>query len=155
MKRQWRTIAWFNIWILILLLTFTHISRYSGTPIIYEAQASQEIEPIKEEESKDKKYTDEKIENIIKDVFNEEPTIALAVARAESGLNPSAVNAKDTHKGCKGSYGLFQIGCIHEKNTEKLLNVEYNIKKAHEIYTTQGWKPWGAYTDGSYKKYIK
>lgn len=78
----------------------------------------------------------------------------MAIAMAESHLNPLSLNAKDLHKGCRGSYGIFQIGCIHESNPRILYDVEYNIKRARELYDQKGWKPWGAYTDGSYKTYL-
>lgn len=77
---------------------------------------------------------------------------ALAVARAESNLNPQAYNP-EWHRGCQGSIGIFQIACIHD-DPEKLFEVEYNIQRAYEIYSEQGWKPWGAYTNGNYRRYI-
>ena len=80
---------------------------------------------------------------------------AVAVATAESGLNPYALNAQDSHKGCNGSYGIFQIGCLHETDPKVLYDVEYNIKRAHEIYLAQGWKPWGAHSNGSYLAYMR
>lgn len=78
--------------------------------------------------------------------------MAVAVAMAESELNPHATNAGDNHGVCKGSYGIFQIGCIHGHSPEELYNVEFNIKKARQLYDERGWQPWGAYTNGSYKK---
>lgn len=91
---------------------------------------------------------------LIKQTFPEEPQKAVAIAFAESHLNPRALNASDSHKGCNGSYGIFQIGCLHEKDPTILYDVEYNIKRARELYDEQGWAPWGAYTDGSYKNYL-
>jgi hypothetical protein len=74
---------------------------------------------------------------------------------AESGLNPYALNAQDSHKGCNGSYGVFQIGCLHETDPNVLYDVEYNIKRAKEIYDQSGWAPWGAHTNGSYMAYMR
>lgn len=76
---------------------------------------------------------------------------ALAVAKAESNLNPDAYNP-EWHKGCQGSIGVFQIACLHDDN-EKLYNAEYNIQRAYEIWKEQGWQPWGAYTNKSYLTY--
>lgn len=73
---------------------------------------------------------------------------------AESGLNPRALNAQDSHKGCKGSYGIFQIGCLHEEDPSVLYDVEYNVKRAREIYDEHSWRPWGAYTNGSFRIYL-
>jgi len=74
---------------------------------------------------------------------------------AESRLDPNALNSKDSHKGCIGSYGIFQIGCLHEDNPEVLFDAEYNVKRARQIYDEGGWQPWGAYTDGNYLAYIQ
>ena len=34
-------------------------------------------------------------------------------------------------------------------------NKAYNIQRAYEIYSEQGWRPWGAYTDLSYLAFYK
>lgn len=74
---------------------------------------------------------------------------------AESGLKPYALNSKDSHKGCTGSYGIFQIGCLHETDPNLLYDIEYNIKRAKEIYDAEGWRPWGAYTSKAYVAYLR
>lgn len=91
------------------------------------------------------------IEKLIKKYFPENYEVALAVAKAESGLVPTASNWQDNHKVCKGSFGIFQVGCLHESDYTALYDVEYNIKRAREIYDAAGsWEPWGAYTSGAY-----
>jgi Lysozyme like domain len=91
------------------------------------------------------------IERLIMKYFPENYEVALAVAKAESGLIPTASNWKDSHRGCKGSFGVFQIACVHESNYANLYDVEYNVKRAREIYDETGtWKAWGAYTSGAY-----
>ena len=95
------------------------------------------------------------VEALIRKWFPEDSNTAIAIAIAESHLNPEALNSKDSHKGCTGSYGIFQIGCLHEKDPSVLYDVEYNVKRAREIYDANGWQPWGAYTDGSYLAYIR
>lgn len=79
---------------------------------------------------------------------------------AESRLNPTATNGKDNHGVCRGSYGIFQIGCVHERDVATLYDVEENIRLARIIYdeakarTGNGWLPWGAYTDGAYQRHL-
>lgn len=79
---------------------------------------------------------------------------------AESGLYARASNWSDSHRTCKGSFGIFQIGCVHETDLSVLYDVEKNIKLARAIYdeskarTGNGWLPWGAYTNQSYKSYL-
>lgn len=77
--------------------------------------------------------------------------IAMAVMRAESGCNPNAANLRDRHANCTGSFGLFQLACFW---TSTPYDPAHNVAKAYEIYSRSGWKPWGAYTNGSYKKYL-
>lgn len=101
-------------------------------------------------------YSDPKdIEQLIRNTFPEAPNTAVAIAMAESELNTNAFNG-EAHIGCNGSIGVFQIACVHNrKDPQALRDVETNIKKAREIYLREGWKPWGAYTDGRYKAYLK
>ena len=37
----------------------------------------------------------------------------------ESGGNPNAYNP-EWHKGCRGSYGIFQVACVHSKYVDSL-----------------------------------
>ncbi len=100
----------------------------------------------------------EKIERLIMETWPEEPQLALAIAKAESGLVPTAYNP-ETHYGrngqpvCSGSVGIMQIACVHVSDKTTLYDVETNLKKAREIYDESGWRPWGAYTSGAYKRY--
>jgi hypothetical protein len=78
---------------------------------------------------------------------------ARAICYAESGGNANASNYNDKHNGCIGSFGLMQIACIHTGKIAEYDPVK-NMDKAFEIYSRQGWKPWGAYTNGSYLKFL-
>jgi len=78
---------------------------------------------------------------------------AVAVMLAESKANPKAVNIDDHHNGCNGSYGLYQIACIHD-DPAKLKDPDYNIERAYELYQESGWEIWGAYTNKSYLAYL-
>lgn len=87
------------------------------------------------------------------DNYSWDKRIAYAVCMAESGGNSNAINWKDSHNGCVGSAGLMQIACIHTGGAHELDPVR-NVEKAYEIYSRSGWLPWGAYTDGSYLRYM-
>lgn len=78
-------------------------------------------------------------------------SIAKAVCLAESGGNTSAANYNDNHGQCVGSFGLFQLACFWISNPT---NASANVAKANQIYSEQGWQPWGAYTNGSYLSYL-
>jgi hypothetical protein len=100
--------------------------------------------------------TGNRVEKLIRKYFPNDYATALAVAKAESGLRSTATNWNDSHRGCTGSFGIFQIGCLHESNPEVLYDVEYNIKRAKEIHDAAGsWQPWGAYTNKTYLAYMQ
>lgn len=69
---------------------------------------------------------------------------ALAIARGESGFNPAAVGDKYPIGGIYApSYGLFQIrGLPGRPSAEQLLNPEFNVQYAANLYRQQGWRPW-------------
>lgn len=100
-------------------------------------------------------WTTERIEQEIRATFPENPDLAVAIAKSESGesLNAHAFNPEQ-HIGCSGSYGVMQIACVHEATPEYLFDVQYNLQQARKIYDEQGWEPWGGYTSNGYMKYM-
>ena len=98
---------------------------------------------------------------MIRSHFPENADIAIAVAKSESGkllsvraYNPEWHYDRQGNKVCQGSFGVFQIACVHVENTEQLFDPEFNLTKAREIYLEQGWQPWGGYTSGGYKAHL-
>ncbi len=87
--------------------------------------------------------------------------VAYAVMMAESSGMADKINPHDYHKraNCWNSYGLFQMGCLHFGNyglTESnWSSPEANVRAAYLLWKESGWGPWGAYTNGSYKKFLK
>ena len=72
---------------------------------------------------------------------------AYEIMKCESSGNPEAVNWKDKHRGCNGSFGLFQVGCVHIgpyniTNHKELYDPETNIAVAYEVWKKQGWGAW-------------
>ena len=78
--------------------------------------------------------------------------IALAVAKAESGLRKDAIGV-NTNKTV--DIGIFQINSIHYKkdecSLEKVVTAEGNVDCAFSIWEEQSWQPWVAFTNGSFK----
>lgn len=124
-----------------------------------------------------KKMTKQQIEQLIRESFEESPNTAVAVAYAESGLNPTQSNKGragtlwPTYKG-ECSIGIFQInlasdGCrgkgVHwnkvpgDSLAEKIAwleEPENNITLAKEIHKNSGWNAWGGYTSGNWRKHL-
>lgn len=92
------------------------------------------------------------IEEKIAKTFPENPKIMIAVAKAESGLNPLATN-----RNTNGSrdIGLFQINSVHGGDDLELFDVDKNLKVAREVYDKQGITAWSAVNNGSYLKFLK
>lgn len=82
----------------------------------------------------------------------------LCIAKRESGLNPRAINYKDSHPTSEGTFkyslGLFQIGALHAQhsrgvarqitggNKYKLLDPKINVAVAKKL-AGGGLGPWG------------
>lgn len=90
------------------------------------------------------------------------PTMT-AVTMAESGGNPFAHNPN--RQTGDNSYGLGQINMIDRLGPERraqfgiasnedLFDPATNFRAAKQIYDQQGIGAWGAYTNGSYKKFM-
>lgn len=78
--------------------------------------------------------------------------VALAVARCESGLNPGAIGDNYPINGLHlPSYGVFQIRGFADRGTPaQLLDPEYNVRFAYDMYRSQGWQPWTCATKLGY-----
>jgi len=87
----------------------------------------------------------------IADVFGNEYRLAIAVAMAESGLNPNAINY---NRDGSRDIGIFQINEHHGWNQEDLFNWRANIAIAKELRDTIGWTAWSAFNNGTYRKYL-
>jgi Lysozyme like domain len=78
----------------------------------------------------------------------------LAVAQAESSLESGNCNTSDPYG---GSFGLWQINGAHfdsgETSKECAFDAQCATNFAYKLWQQNGWQPWGAYTNGSYKQY--
>ena len=82
------------------------------------------------------------------------PTMA-AIALAESGGDPSALNPND-NGGTQSSYGLWQISTgTHYPPDPNWYVPETNAALAYGKYQSQGLQAWGTYTSGAYRAFLE
>lgn len=67
--------------------------------------------------------------------------IAYEIIIAESGGNPNAENLNDNHRDCVGSFGVWQLGCIHG-TVEELKDPVKSTEIAYNLYKQYGWQIW-------------
>lgn len=77
-----------------------------------------------------------------------------AIAEAESGGNPGAVNNQD-NGGKQSSYGLWQISTgTHAAPSPNWADPATNANLALQKLQGQGLDAWGTYSSGAYKAYV-
>ena len=91
------------------------------------------------------------IEEEIAEVFGAEHKIAMAIAKAESGLNPRAINR---NKNGSRDIGIFQINDRHGWSDKERLDWKTNIRIAKELRDRHGWTEWAVYNNGTYRNYL-
>lgn len=81
-------------------------------------------------------------------------TLMAAIAEAESGGNPGALNPND-NGGTQSSYGLWQISTgTHAPPAPNWADPGENAKLAIGKLNSQGLTAWGTYDSGAYKAYM-
>lgn len=118
--------------------------RDNNVKVIREVMASENINPL----TPDQQYLCNK--------FGKDCVTALAIFRAESGMNNKAINV---NKDGSVDFGCMQINSVHLKKIDtskvNLLNCQDNIDVAYTIFKSWGnFKAWAAYNNGAYKKYL-
>jgi hypothetical protein len=91
------------------------------------------------------------IEQVIVNVFGNEWQIALAVAKAESSLNPQAVN--QNRNGTR-DIGIFQINDSHGWSENERFDWQQNIMMAKELRDRYGWTAWSVFNNGQYRQFL-
>lgn len=97
---------------------------------------------------------------LIKELWQDEWPVAHAIIMAESRYKSDRVG--DEHltyikngKVYGDSIGIFQIRTFEDRPDRELLKDPYiNIHYAYGMYKKQGWSPWSAYNNKSYRKFL-
>ena len=94
-------------------------------------------------------------------VFGKDCKTAIAIQRAENGSGICDTEAFNydpkTNKVSSVDYGFMMINSVHLKKgwtRADLMDCRKNVDHAFEIFKQQGWNPWVAYQNGSYKKFL-
>jgi hypothetical protein len=81
-------------------------------------------------------------------------SLMAAIAEAESGGNPSALNPDDNN-GTQTSWGLWQISNgTHSSVSPEWNNPVVNAELAIQKLNSQGLTAWGTYTSGAYRAFL-
>ena len=112
-------------------------------------------------------WTKERIEEEIRRVFPENPNLAVAIAKCESGLVPDIQAKAMLSYGREQSFGIFQIHARDHHNTAVRLELENyktdpgdNIAMARHIYDNRlkhggyAFQDWSCYKNGGYKRFL-
>ena len=82
--------------------------------------------------------------------------IALAVAKAESGMREQAFNINTNNT---VDIGIFQINSIHFNkegcSLKEITDAYKNVDCAYQIYKASGWNAWSAFNNSSFKNNLK
>lgn len=102
------------------------------------------------------------VEKKIRALFGKDADLAIAIAKAESGMRCEAVGDGHIAYMQDGieygkSYGVFQIRHLPGRPAPSYLaDCDQNIEYAYGMFKAQGhFNAWSAYTNGSYQKFIK
>lgn len=128
------------------------ILTFENKPLSWDARGSQENTDVMSERTDQYgALVEGSIEEKIAIVFPENPKLMVAVAKAESGLNPLTV-----HKNTNGSrdIGIMQINSVHGEDDLEMMDVDKNLAVARKVYEKQGITAWAAFSNGSYKKFL-
>lgn len=69
----------------------------------------------------------------------------MRIMAAESDCDPTNHNWADSHRTCKGSFGLLQVGCVHGYGSDYLSNPANNVAVAYDIWQSSGYGAWSTY----------
>lgn len=143
-RKMRRTLRWAIIatlsWVIPLTTEYTETIVFENPPV--------EIALVEEQAEESAELT---IEEKIRRVFPEAPDVMLAIAKAESGLDPNATNV---NKNGSSDIGIFQINSVHGYDDLSLFDPDTNIEAARKVYEKQGLTAWTVFKTGVYKKFL-
>lgn len=128
------------------MLGIPHAALPQTEPVA-EVQADPPL-PVVEAEVIPEPPKEKTVDELIDQYFGKAAGAAKKVFTCESGLRPDAVgdlHLQFTKNGTSygASYGVAQIRYLPGRpNPDELMNAEFNIRYAADMYHSQGWHPW-------------
>ena len=159
-RRIKRTMRWAIIATLAWIVPFTteipekkwvFENVYAGVREMPENVSSPETGTAEDGAGVEGGNTGEDVVAKIAKTFPENPDVMVAIAKAESGLNPKATNV---NRNGSSDIGLFQVNSIHGYDDLEMFAPEKNIEAARKIYEKQGLTAWVVFQTGAYKKFL-
>jgi hypothetical protein len=142
-------------------------TKKSDEQIKSDSETVSQVAPVKSEEQASRPAPASGIEKQILDKFQNEYEVALAIARAESGLRPDAQGFNCYYNGVSQSCrkgdesrawstdcGLYQINVKGTTCPAHLFDPSQNIQIAFEKYQKRNWQPWSAWKSGKYLAFM-
>ena len=83
-------------------------------------------------------------------MFRQEARIALAIAKAESGLSCTVISKPNKNKTV--DRGLFQLNSAYHPYIPDCLQNMYRAKEIREAWGN--WKAWSTFNNGRYLRYL-
>lgn len=127
-------------------VSLSYESVMESNTVVFENVSIVEVAEAKTE------VNEKTIEEKIAETFPENPAVMIAVAKAESGLNPLAahINTNGTR-----DIGLMQVNSVHGHDDLEMFDVDKNLKAARAVYDKQGITAWSTFNSGAYLKHLK
>ena len=115
----------------------------------------------------------EEVAQKVRAIFTEEPEVAVAVFRAESGLRPNAqgwnchyyndagvrysaaCKPQDRASSWSTDCGVAQINTPGNACPAHLYDVDTNLAAARKKYDSRGWQPWVAHNQGKHLAFLE
>ena len=77
------------------------------------------------------------VEDLIAEAWPDDYEMAICIAKAESGVDPLAIDSTGTYA------GVFQVSWrLHRQSFSDMLDARANINFARVLYDASGWTPW-------------
>lgn len=129
-------------------------------------KTNHQLSPASSEKTKGS-TSQERVQELIKEKFQDDSEVVSAVFKAESGHRSDAMGwncyyngqskaclPQDRNQAWSVDCGVAQINVIGKVCPEELFDPENNLNVAKKMYESRGLSPWVAWVSGAFKKHL-